>query len=307
MLQYHANWDLHPFLDKAEPVTQSPATIAKVGLVTPPLVRADQEGNYKFLTGWRSFNCLKDCSSSIQSTLWCKVLPEQTPKISALAHLYLNYSCTRPISQIEFARFISISKTNLHSIKELLKLFESLGLKSNKTYLERIEKLLLLEPEMQRAMMAGTLNENTARELLRLHASDRLDIFRLFIDLALGAGKQRRLLSLIRDLAGRKGISFSSLITEPQIARILDHPEMNIPQKSQALLSHLQDQLTPTLNTASTSFNKWKDQLELPENLSVDHSPNFEKDEITLSIRFNDREQFEKSLLFTQLLDLRDC
>lgn len=305
LLQYNSSWDLHPFLDQADPVSQSPDTIAKIGLINPPLVLADQKGTYQFLTGWRSFNCLKSYSSFSQSTLWCRVLPEQTPQISSLTHLYLNYSCIRPIYPIELARFITISKAKLDSNEELTKLLESIGVKPHKTYLERIEKLLFLEPPMQQAMMKGILSENIARELLRLPARDRRDIFRLFTDLALGAGKQRRLLSLLRDLTGRSGIAYSTLLANPEIVRIFHHPEMNIPQKSQALFSDLQDRLTPALNTTSASFKRWENQLELPDNQSVEHSPNFEKDEIMLSIRFKNMEELEMSLPITQLLGKR--
>lgn len=302
LLHYNSNWDLHPFLDQAEPVSQSSSTIAQVGLVRPPLVLADKGGNYEFLTGWRSFNYLQSCSNKKQTTLWCRILPKQTSLSSALAHLFLNYSCTRPVYPIELARFISVSKANLGSNYEMAALFESIGIKSNKTYLERIEKLMDLEPQMQRAMLEGTLSENIARELLRLTGSDRLAIFTIITDLALGAGKQRRLISLLRDLSGRNGVPCEILLAEPEITQILHHPEMNIPQKSQALLNCLQSRLTPSLNIASSSFDRWQEQLHLPENQSIEHSPSFEKDEITLSIRFRNREDLENSLSTIQLL-----
>jgi hypothetical protein len=71
---------------------------------------------------------------------------------------------------------------------------------------------------------------------------------------------------------------------------------MNPPQKSQALFKHLDQLLTPTLNTSLESFNDWKAKLQLSDNQDISHSQNFEKDEVLLSIRFRDKEDLEKSL-----------
>jgi hypothetical protein len=294
LLQYNSRWDIHPFLERTEPVSQSPSTIAQIGLLKPPLVVAIRKGNYEFLTGWREFNYLQ--SVSPQSSIWCRVLSHHASITSILTHLYQDYNSIQPLNPIEPSWFISLCRNNITSTDDLEKLFTFVGLKSNKISLDRIEKLLMLETEIQCAMMRGAINEKIARELLQFSTNDRLALFALFTDLGLGTGKQRRVLSILRDLAGRKGTSCTAILNEPEFDRILQHPEMNTPQKSQALLGYLQDTQTPTLNRALDSFNTWRERLELPENQEIKHSVNFEKDELFLSIRFQNRAHIEKYL-----------
>ena len=73
-----------------------------------------------------------------------------------------------------------------------------------------------------------------------------------------------------------------------EITAILNHNEMNVPQKIHHLGNLLQQAMTPASALAEGAFVKQVASLQLPANHSISHSPSFEKDEITLSITFKD-------------------
>ena len=104
----------------------------------------------------------------------------------------------------------------------------------------------------------------------------------------MGTGKQKRFFNLIRDIAFREGSSITSYLQKKEITEILDHKDMNIPQKIKHLGNLLQHELNPTSSLAEGAFEKQVASLQLPANYAISHSPSFEKDEITLSITFKD-------------------
>jgi hypothetical protein len=124
-------------------------------------------------------------------------------------------------------------------------------------------------------------------EILSLpEESDKLALVQLFKDCGMGDGKQKRFFSLIRDIALREGSTISSYLQQEKIRAILDHEEMNVPQKIHHLGDLLQQELTPSYSLAERDFVKQVKELHLPINYSISHAPSFERDEITLSITF---------------------
>ena len=80
--------------------------------------------------------------------------------------------------------------------------------------------------------------------------------------------------------------SISPFLQQQEVVAILDHKQMNIPQKIQHLGNLLQHAIAPTSALAEEVFANKVKNLQLPANHSITHSPFFEKDEVTLSITF---------------------
>jgi sulfite reductase alpha subunit-like flavoprotein len=122
--------------------------------------------------------------------------------------------------------------------------------------------------------------------LLLPDENDKLALVQLFKNCGMGDGKQKRFFTLIRDIALREGLTISSYLQQEKIRAILDHEEMNVPQKIHHLGDLLQQELSPSYSLAERDFVKQLKELHLPTNYSISHSPSFERDEITLTIAF---------------------
>ncbi len=105
--------------------------------------------------------------------------------------------------------------------------------------------------------MPGRIQDRMVLEILSLpEETDRLALVQLFKNLGMGDGKQKRFFNLIRDIALREGSSISAYLQKKEITAILDHQEMNIPQKIQHLGSLLQHEFTPSIFTGRRGLCK---------------------------------------------------
>lgn len=287
------SWDLHPFLPEAATFFQTRESIERFGLLYMPLILPVGDGGYECITGRRSYRFLQAIGHITE--IPCRVLAEDLSTVQLLGLFYEEHASRKPLTEIELAHYLRLCRLKLDADDQRT-LFATLNLPVKAHALNRVLALLSLESPVQEALMTGVIAENIARELLRLSALDRTVVFSLFLQLNIGGGKQKRLLTLLRDLAGREGISLKEYIEGEPFQAILNHPEMNIPQKSQSLLQLLQHNHTPSLSEAESRFTGWKKGLALPDNCTVSHSPAFEQDSVTLSVTFTSRVQLEDCL-----------
>lgn len=283
-------WDIHPFIPDRTPLFQSEESIKRFGLLYVPLVRSLGDGTYEFVTGQRSYFFLKSLSPDPE--IYCRILINDLHMSQVLVLLYDEHSRRGPLSPIELAYYVKLCRRLLDK-EEQRELYTTLGLSEKPYFISRLLELLELELPLQAGLMQGIISESLARDLLRLHVMDREIVFSLFMQLNLGGGKQKRMLSLLRDLAGRSGISIQKYTGREPFQQILKHPEMNIPQKTQSLLQLMQDEYSPSLNEAENSFKIWQNNLSLPSHCSVQHSEAFEHDSVSLSVNFENTNKLE--------------
>jgi ParB family chromosome partitioning protein len=292
-LKTQNSWEIRPVLPDTFLTRQSIESIRRTGLLYQPIVQKTSDGLYDFITGRRSFEAFQAISPGAR--IWCRILTDDISARDILCLVFDENSRTRPLSLIELAYFFQLCGSLLSS-HEQRELYDSLGLQANPHNINRTIELLQLEPPLQIALLTEKITEVVARELLKLDEVDRTAVFTLFMHLNIGGGKQRRILTLLKDLVGRKGVSVVDYLDMDDIQDILNHQEMNVPQKTQSLLQLLQNLQTPTLKEAETIFSAWKSGLKLPDNCDVEHSPAFEQDSVTLSVTFKNKEQIEKRL-----------
>ena len=276
-------WDIHPFLQPEIPVDLA-ESFSKTGLLHPPVVYQVSNGKYEIIAGRRRLRAakeilhLKDCS--------CLVAPCSTPPEEVLSILLEIHRFNSPFSPMEVAYFCKIGLQHLPIEKFTETLLARITGRCNVSTTLKYIQLVSLENELQHLVHNLFINESMAHELLKLTPEDRIRITQLFKRFQMGGGKQKRFLSLLRDACQRSNLSFSTFLERLEVRDILDHREMNNPQKLHSLFSHLQNQLTPTYMADEDAFKLQIINLKIPNYCSVQHSPAFETDEVSLTIRF---------------------
>ena len=292
-IQLTDQWNLHPFLSRKEDRGSSLAlSIQTFGVLTPLLVRAVGGDSYEIVDGRRRLDLLRQISKD--QLIWCRVVTEDTAPKEIVQLLLETVLQHRSLTPIETAYLLRICQHFQLGEDTIASLFHRLSLPTHKFNQAHLLRLLHLEPHLQRGLHSGILAEQTAHELITLPAADRLAIFQLFVDLQLGGNKQKRLLTLLRDVAKREICSITALISSDEIQHILMHPETNTPQKNQALTQHLHQRATPALSKHEEKFTNWLNRLNLPPSCHVCHSQAFEKDEVSLTITFANEEKLTR-------------
>ena len=281
-LKFTGKWSIHPWETEFYS-NELKNSIIQTGVIHPPFLLQHSDKKFEVVAGYKRLLIANQYLES--DKLGCFILPEDFPKLYILDLLLTDQSNTAPLSLVEKARFIQIAAEYLTD-EEIIEQFSArLELKKQNSTIDESLAILNLHSDIVKEIHSGRLQNKMITELLRLkHPEDRLTLVSLFKKLCLGTGKQKKLFSLIRDLAYRNHTSMSDFLNDDEIQKILTHNEMNSPQKAQHLGNLLQKQLTPAYQEVETSFNAFLKKLELPKNLALSHSQAFETDEVTLSI-----------------------
>jgi ParB family chromosome partitioning protein len=286
-------WSLHPFLDD----TPSPAlqqSFEESGILHPPLVQQTQDGPFNLICGRKRVHALKHYFK--QTSVPCLILqPAPTPSAFFL-YILTDQQLNGVLSPIETAYFLRYCLDTME-VKEVTALFlPRLGYKQQATLLSQLVSLLTLDEKLQQQIHHGFISDKIAFELLELPPEDRLSLSSLFELLQPGTGKQKRLIMLSRDIANRSQQTITSLFEEHEFRQILEHKEMNPPQKTHSLLELLQRRFYPRSSDAEHVFRDRVRRLNLPDNYEITHSLNFEKDAVYLTVTFPDLESCENRL-----------
>lgn len=293
-------WNLHPWaLDKNLPPTLL-NSLASTGILHPPLIIKTEGCNTEFVNvcGYRRLLFAKTVSPGVDKSIDCLVIPPEFAPDHFLNILIEDQHCSQsPLSLAEKARFLELA-SQFYTDSEIADLFlEKLDLKSKRSLLEDLKKLLSEEHIVIAGVHQGLIQQQMLTELLRVKTKkERLDLVELFQFLKLGAGKQRKFFQLIRDTAYKKNISITNLLKQDEILEILQHNQFNIPQKIHHLGNHLQQLSQPSFHKAARVFKQQVSALQLKHNESIDHSPCFEKDDIKLSIVFKNFDECKSYL-----------
>lgn len=221
----------------------------------------------------------------------CKVINNDIEPHLLFDIILLDLPHTETLSLAEKAVFLLLASKYFEK-KYLAPLFFSkLGIQRKQSFLHDLLGLLEQDDNFIAQVHGGLIEEQMLPELLRLKGEDRTVLLRLFSHLNLGTGKQKKILSLLRDAAYKEELSISAYLEGVEILAILEGDTLNIPQKIQHLDHYLQQQIYPESLEAEHTFTAEVKALNLQKNQKISHSPAFEKDTVTLSIEFD---SFEK-------------
>ncbi len=299
-----SKWNLTPFLD-LNSISTSDTSEIHVGNIHPPIVKVSESlpGTYTLISGRSRLQSVKK-NSPKQSHITVLVLPADISANDILLYLLSDKNVSGNFSKMEKSFFLHLCCEN-RSLEEISQKFLPLLDEKPQTHIaKKLISLTTLEPNLQKSIHNGQLSSKLALELLTLSAIDRVTLHNLFKQLELGGGKQKRLYSLCKDLSLRNNTDITTLLTNEDYRSILNHSEMNVPQKGASLLTLLQKQLFPQNTEAEKKFIKRVRNIHLPDNCTVKHSQSFELEEISVIIKFKDIGKLEeKSHIFKELLD----
>ena len=281
-----STWNLHPWELNSLPGDLA-SSFLRSGILHPPILLPTEGSRFEIVCG---FKRLFFASSILKSReIDCLILAAGTEPAVILDILLTDQSLAGPLSMAEKARFIEICGRYLQR-QQIADTFRGRLLLDNRpSTISRLQDFSGGDPQFIAAIHAGALQEKVVMELLELPLKgDRIALVQLFNNLRMGDGKQRRILSLFRDLAFHRNTSIAAILQDSSIQEILNHQAMNNPQKTQHLASYLQNQLNPLSAHAEKEFTDNVKALKIPENCTISHSPSFERDEVTVSITFKD-------------------
>jgi hypothetical protein len=131
-----------------------------------------------------------------------------------------------------------------------------------------------------------------AVELRRHDMNTAAELVRLFEKLKLGLNRQREVLNLLEEIAGRDDLRVSELLNEPRIRAAVSDPNATPAQMGQALIDELKRRRYPKICRKTDEFETAVEQLALGGGIRFSPPKNFEAGNYTLSLFFSTLEEF---------------
>jgi len=283
-------FNLLPFIE--EPSPQLTAAIVNLGLLHPPLLQETDDGRLVIVAGRKRLRVVGDLLK--WPSCPCLLIPAGPDPLATLALAMEEALLSGPLSPLSRAILLQKALALCSAQEEVARRFLSrLALPPHA--LPTILALTTLEQPMALALHEGRLDEKTALVLTSLSFRDRLSVFELIETLQLSVSNQRNVIALCQDLAKRQDSSLHTLLSDQGLRAIIAHPESNLPQKASAVLRYLRELQSPRLTEAEKKFSATVKRLALPKGVALNHSPAFEKDELTLSASFADQAAFDRA------------
>ena len=223
------------------------------------------------------------------------IIQVQVPKIDIFSILLEEIHTSRQLTPVEKAIFLQKTSQLIdekHIVKEFL---PRIGLPPDPFYMKQSIMLLNLEEPLIRAIHQGNINEKVALDILPFSAKDRQAVFQIISTLQFSVSNQKKLLNICRELAIRENRTIAAILEDKGVQDILNHQEANPPQKTKNLMNWLSREYMPRSSHAADEFRRFAASMHLPQNVSVDHTPFFEDDSVTLSITFSSRESLKNA------------
>ncbi|MFZ5798698.1 MAG: ParB/RepB/Spo0J family partition protein [Thermodesulfobacteriota bacterium] len=267
-------------------------SIRTYGILHPPLVQQRKDREFIVIAG------RKRLAAALTLLRWefvpCTVVPGSFSAPDLYALLLEHALPSPPLSPSEQ----SLLFTNLCATCETdaaLPLLARLGYKENKHQLNELLALAKLTPDAMLALHQGFLNFSAAKKLLRFAPVDQEVLVALIRRFQLGGSKQQKLIDLSLELQRRRDQRVKEIIA-PLLNDLATAEQQNIPQQGSALLAWLHQQCFPRSVMAENEFRRQVEQLHLPPTIQIAHSPSFEEDSLTLTIKLEDWDALRKRL-----------
>lgn len=262
-------------------------SISRCGILHPPILRENRAGAYQVVAGRLRLMAINEIQPALSHT--CLLLADGTPEIESLAINLEDTLLRGRISTLEQAIFFKKALQWIGEPDAARDFLPLLGYKPSPRIIRELIKLLDLEDPLQQGVHDGLLHEGVARDLLLCSFPERLALFEIIETLGLSVGSQKKLLACCRELALRHRMSMIGVLAEPRLKEILHNQEANAPQKGANILRILTEMCSPRLTEAEQEHRSFVGKLMLPQGVSVEHAPAFEKDILSLAIQFKNR------------------
>lgn len=281
-----------PFLNSSFITLNLRQSLSRCGVLTPPVLLERQKGNYDIICGRRRLQYLEEQLQ--EEGCCCRILPSSTPNDQILTVLVEDQHAAAPLSIMEQACFVGLCHRLLDddkAVESYLKTLPDGRITKGTSFLK---PLLQLGEKGQKMLHEGLYTEKIISALLQLSNDDRLVFQDIVNTLQPGANNQKKLIVALHDIVKREKITMAAFCNEPAVQTALKDERLPTQQRCATLLEMVARRHQPQLSAAQRLFSERVKALHLPKNCEICHSPAFERDEVTLSLRFSRFDDLEK-------------
>ena len=269
-------------------------SIIRHGILHPPIVKEIEPDSYVIVAGRKRLFAIRALFPE-EKTCNCLIISAKTQETDIFSILLEDILSSRKFTPIEKAIFLQKISSTMNEKQIAKEFLPRIDLPPDPFYCRQSVKLLNLEKPIIREIHQGNINEKVALDIISLSAKDRMAVFHIMSSLRLSVSNQKKLLNICRELSSRMDKTITAILEDTDVQDILNHEEANPPQKAKNLMNWLSRKYRPRSSQSEDEFKRFIASMQLPRNVSVNHSPFFENDSVTLSITFSNKKSIQNA------------
>jgi ParB family chromosome partitioning protein len=250
------------------------ASIRDLGLLNPPVLAQRKGGRTILVSGWKR---VLACRALSLSPIPVFMADEKDDLELFKVAVYENAS----------VRLQGFGAQADELIRQYLPL---LGIPPTREYLELFIFVAGFDPEEKRVVHDKDPPAAVLKALFPFTPAARARLLPWLW--TLGRNKQKELLSNLREIASRDGISPEEVLSHPRIREIAADGRLSPRQQAEELVEHLRERRNPTLTAWSKAFDAALEKLGIGKGVVIDPSPFFEGEDLSLHFSFRSPEEF---------------
>jgi ParB family transcriptional regulator, chromosome partitioning protein len=219
------------------------------------------------------------------------ILKADTPAMTCARIAISDNAFQRPLDVTEQSRAIALIRRYAAEPSAWSSIAATVGLSVSQTALKRILPVADMPPDLQSAILEGSIALATALQIQRLKKEDRPALCRLFRSLNTSLNIQREMLTMIGDIAVRDEVPIAALIEAGELTSIMQNQDMARPQKVQALRNLLRAKRYPALFQAEAVYQQMVKSLKLTPRIRLQPPPYFEGKTFRIVLDIDSRPQ----------------
>ncbi|MFH0798744.1 MAG: ParB/RepB/Spo0J family partition protein [Pseudomonadota bacterium] len=266
-------------------------SIKAVGLIQPINVRHTPEGTYQIVTGYKRVLVLQELGR--QSLPAIVHEPNDLSTTQAFLWNLHENALTRPLNVIEkstalvkLSQFYSMSEEDL--VKQFLPLLDE---EPSYKILHQLLSLATLTEPLKNHIVMGDVALSSAARIAEFTPSTQQVLLPVLAHIRPSTNKLNELLSLIREISARDGMSVEEILARYQLLQVVADPGTAPSDKVRALRQALRGIRLPQLSERQRQFAELITNLDLPEAAKLVTDPYFENQKMKLEYQFSQPEE----------------
>ena len=266
-------------------------SIGNVGLLVPPALQRQASG-WIIVSGFRR---IKACRQAGHKTVTARRIPDDLPLLDCFRLAAIENISQRPLNLIETARVIRQLRRLCQSTQTFIDELVRLGLPASRAMIAKFDRLMGLGKDLQDAVLDGVIGLNVALSIGAMPIDDQNAAHELLTRIPMSVSKQREVLALALDIAGRDRKTLAEVVQSARIREILDDAEMDRNTKAATIRRHFKKTRYPHLSHAEARFHEALSRLKLGPQMRIDPPAGFEGLTYTLTLRFKSRRDLDQA------------
>jgi ParB family chromosome partitioning protein len=280
------------------------ASIAEVGLLSPPILRAVEGGRFQVVSGFRRLTALKILGLTSAA---CRVVEEGTDRLTCLKLSIADNVSRRSLNPVEQALAVDKISALVQDTGRLCALLSGLGVPISPSLVEKFKALLQLPQPVLTHVARETIPLSVAPLLVPMKEPDARALAEIFATLRLGTNKQREVAVLVREIAAREGTTVSGLLEKDKaIQDIFNGPQTDRGLQAARLRAYLEKRRFPALAQSQEHYRQLEKQLKLGRRARLCPPQHFEGPDFILELTFSDMTEFRRHAALVERLATGD-